>query len=302
MASRWIVGGRDAFGPVQRRMPSSSCCIDRPTCTSFSLSETRSTISRRACLSGLGLFLYASSSIILSLALSLQLVSRSAEVPRRGEEDIRGALPLALWVLSLVRGSTGRRRFIGEVQQALWRARRDMTMIRRRAEGVVLRGGGVRRLRGVVGHGGESSRRGRRPGSYALLDGADEGGKDWSRARSSRRWGGQTSEQDDKPSRAESPSEGRTCPMEREGENVGTVGIDADRCTSSRPSTSRERWLRVLSSSAANHVARHRRMYICTSTQTGNMSTRVARARWYLHQEASLARASACPVPWLHVP
>lgn len=39
------------------------------TWTSFSLSETRFTISRRACLSGLGLIQYASSRINLSLVL-----------------------------------------------------------------------------------------------------------------------------------------------------------------------------------------------------------------------------------------
>lgn len=39
------------------------------TWTSFSFNETRWTISRRACLSGLALLLYASSRIILSLAL-----------------------------------------------------------------------------------------------------------------------------------------------------------------------------------------------------------------------------------------
>lgn len=42
----------------------------RHTWTSFSFSETRFTISRRACLSGLGLIEYASSRMSLSLVLS----------------------------------------------------------------------------------------------------------------------------------------------------------------------------------------------------------------------------------------
>lgn len=55
--------------------------------TSFSFNETRWTISRRACLSGLALSLYASSSIILSLAavrFRLPLGCFSVSEPGRG--------------------------------------------------------------------------------------------------------------------------------------------------------------------------------------------------------------------------
>lgn len=62
--------------------PTSTVDWDCHTWTSFSFNDTRWTISRRACLSGLGLLLYASSRIILSLALHDAIETKLAQLLR----------------------------------------------------------------------------------------------------------------------------------------------------------------------------------------------------------------------------